>query len=235
MPKISQIFSAGYRVWLSLLVYYGSAIFALACFIVFLRQGQNLFFPVLGFALAGIILSFGLSRVFPDRFPFWFDVWKIVKRNPRSVLFFPPFSSFFMSLGVVLFVGNFFNTQLKEIWSFCLSMLPFVYLQLGVFIALPIFLIVAVLPAVLLLIYWPQKFQTKRYEKAFVIFIAIVYCLGMTYLFSYTITNQTGAVDLIGKAIEFFIGFIPLHWVYEILFGSIISKKIKEQFFIISK
>jgi len=223
-------FKTGFNVWLNLVIYCGSVLFAAMAFVIVFRKMVNPL-AVIGFGVLGCLINYLLSRKLPKRFPLWHNLKQTLKgfRRVSILLFLPPLSVFLMSAGLGLFIAGLFIESFADAWQRSLQLLPYVFSELGLyFVLLPVFMVLLFAPVVIILIY-VSKLKIK-YPKAISIFLAVIYALFITFLLIKTL----GEVDLTegpSKVMAFILGFIPLHWFFEIFVSSVINDKTKRHFF----
>jgi hypothetical protein len=160
--------------------------------------------------------NFLLSKRFPERFPLW-------RGGFHPFFFIPPYSSFFMSIALFIFLGHFFIPSFQSIWQKSLiEAFPDVVEEMAcLFIGGAVVISLIFIPPILLFYRITKKTEKITFQKVLpTVFLAMIiaYFVGI-------LIDRADFQALAKKLIIFILGFVPIHWFYELFLGSIFPIK----------
>jgi hypothetical protein len=213
LKSLFRTVRTGYEAWTGLLIYGASFLFALEVTFIALKEINWL---VLFFSgVAGTFINFLLSKKFPKKFPLW-------KGGFHIVLFFPPYSSFFMSIALFVFITHFFILDFQFVWGKSLQALPSVIEEIAFwFAAFLIAVGIIFLPPLLLLYQLTKRTKKITFPKLLLVSIfSIIIAYGIGILL-----DKVEFHTFSKKVISLVLGFLPFHWFYELFISSIFPIK----------
>ena len=182
------------------------------------------------FAVPLVMINYILSKKFPNGFNTWGQY-----KHPYDIFFVAPVSIIIISTAFIVYVFNYFNPLANEIWLSALQILPALYDIAGreVFVfSYSIILVILMVLVPFIIFRKIFKLIKKRdhkfgeYKKQAFLF----YICGSFLIFSFFIILLNFLI--VNKIIEnsvgvitFIVGFIPIHWFYEIFIGSLLKRK----------
>ena len=174
-----------------------------------------------------VIVNFFLARKFPARFISW---PQRTRADSYKAIFAQLGFAMITSTALIVFVFHFFDPLAKEIWSAGLDFLPEIMNEAGMrifalFIFLPVLITLCFLTFYGVLKLFKKKTEIDCHKSLFYSIIAvstILYTYLLAKLIDATVGNEI--IDYSGKAISIVVGFIPVHWAYEIFIGSLLKK-----------
>lgn len=178
-------------------------------------------------AIPLVMVNFFLTRKFPARF---ISLSRRTRADSYKGIFAQLGFVTIMSTALIVFVFHFFDPLAKEIWSTGLGFLPEIMNEAGMliftlFIFLPILIALCFLTFYGALKLFKKKTGIGRHKSLFYLTVAIstiLYTYLLAKLMDVTIGNKI--IDYSGKAISIIVGFIPIHWAYEIFVGSLLKR-----------
>jgi len=167
--------------------------------------------------------NFYLSKRYPKRF-YSYDVISKNSSKIRGFLFFPPFSTFFYSFGLIVFILHFFTMSVATSWRFSLEIVNEMYGLFGEgFIFVPLSFISIILGTFLCL-YLALNLQGKlkiKDEKFLIsVFFSIILSLWLYWAFNFLVRFNEEIFFLSIQTIRYFAVFVPLHWFYLLFMSS---------------
>lgn len=213
-------------------VYMVSYIFAVILLMFLFFSGIDITLYV-AVGILGSFLNFLLYKMSLSGYHVWsknsfgHDLTKV----PFMFLFIPPFSIFIMSSSLMVYISSYFSLEAKGVWEEGLYLLPnflnfitdsIVITGLVMIIILGMFMIIGILQK-----YKNQKIPINRKRYLYFITIGVVVLVMILRFYGsydegnifYVIVSQHSRLLLV-----FFLGFIPLHWFYEIFVVPFKSK-----------
>jgi hypothetical protein len=180
------------------------------------------------FSIPFILVNLFFSKKFPDRFHKWFKYDKHYYRPVSR----PPLSITAMSIALTVFIFHLFYSPAAEIWHSSLENLPSVMTAVGTYVILFIFSFIFFIVSMYIFIIIFERLvklfnishkTSHRYSPLFLVGFLFL----SEVLFLKTIGLPIIEVVLLNiyQIAVFVVGFIPIHWVYEIFVGSLLKDK----------
>jgi len=222
----------GYKIWTGAMIYVASFLFAFkvaaTAFTPFLLEGFN-FLILIGAGVLSSVVSFLLYKRTPKRFPLWDHFLKLKIRSLYDFLF-PPFSTFLMSVALFTFISHFSSPSFQVVWQKSLEEFPEIVENIAFyFVALVVFMLIIFVPPILLLVYGTKKEKRIHFSKSVAIIVSFIYAIVVSYWIR-PLDEETMHI-FAEKIVIFFLGFIPLHWFFELYIHSIFPIKGIKTFF----
>lgn len=210
------------------LAYFVSAFLGMmAMFAFIVTEGQTVWvWGCLGvIILASNIINYFLSRRYKERF----YSWGIFEK--RSIFFSPPFSTFFFSFGLAVFILSFFSETTKQSWQAVLEGLPKIYELAGSFLSfmLASLLFLPILVAPLLFgVYLLTKARSKMQRVLFfMVAVVLLFIVLFVFIYSTSYSPWTSRFDIFfessiiffQKVTMFLVSFSPIYWFYFLFIG----------------
>lgn len=215
----------GILFWLEKYIIFGISLFFAVLIVGLTVVSEGWIYIILAVPL--VIVNFFLAKKFPARFIPWS---RRTKTDSYKAIFAQLGFAMITSTALIVFVFHFFDPLAKEIWSVGLDFLPEIMNEAGMrifalFIFLPVLIALCFLTFYGILKLLKKKTEIDCHKSLFYLTVAISTIL-YTYLLAKLIDATVGneIIDYSGKAISIIVGFIPIHWAYEIFVGSLFKK-----------
>jgi len=229
-----------YMIFINIITFSVSLLFAYIILLVVISSisfsFESLTFIIL--SMPFILLNFFLYKKFPKRFASWnYNFKSTIKNDYIGIIGLPPFSIIAMSIALLVFLFHFFNPLANMIWMNSLGRLPLLMESTGiyfieilfffiVFMAIPIFMLMVFIYLSNKVFHELNSFLKGKKFKVFFLILTLIYFLVIIYfLYDFQRNGRLENIpELAKEIINVIVGFIPIHWFYELFIGSLLSK-----------
>jgi hypothetical protein len=240
----------GYRTVTGIIIYVGSYLLAVSVFTKLLISGNAIYLFVFA-GLLGSLINYLLYHFFSNRYHYWYLIQKKdsqsnSKKYFLGLMILPPVSTFFMSLALTVYGASLFIPTFKNVWEDSLEQLPdiagtvteiifqFVGEQLFALIFFGTFLLILIGA---LKIFGESKLAKNIIYGTLIVGTPILLVWFLVAFDGGDKMNQgykemqffvsNNIFDHIRNYIIVLLGFVPIHWIYE-LFIAPFRRKNKE-------
>lgn len=206
--------------WEKLIIFITSIFFS---FVVVIEAISNsgINFIILG--LPFVFINFFLSKKFPHRFTSWTGSVGI---KPSNFFVYPPFSTIAMSTALIIYLSHFIDIDAEFIWDKSINLLPLILETIGMNLtALPVLIILAFIlvgPFYIFYFFYKNKFRAMQSRSKYILLtLFLIYSFIVSYLLMSKYLLAIDSVKLLAQITKFVVGFIPIHWFYELFIASL--------------
>lgn len=215
------------RASIIVLAYIAAVLFGIALTIIFIVSDSHaswVWICLLAIILISNIANYFLSLKYRDRFYSWSSPF--LRKNPIFFLFFPPFSTFFLSFGLAIFILKFFSKTAENSWQEAVKSLPEIYKLMGSFLSMisaSLLLLPIVIGGLLLGVFLIKRARSKVQETMFFILAVIIFFFSLFILISPSLYPQLGekfdivfeySIVFFQKVTGFLVSFSPIYLFY---------------------
>jgi len=228
------------KIFISIIIFSVSILFAyiilFATILSINYSFDGFMFIILGMPL--VLLNFLLYKRFPERFASWNHNFKSkMKHDYAGMISLPPFSIIAMSTALIVFLFHFFNQFANMIWMSSLDRLPLLMESVGMYFIKILFFIIffVVIPIFIFMacMYLSNKIfpklksflKNKKFKILFLILTLIYFLVVIYFLYDFQKNGRLENIpELVKMIMSIIIGFIPIHWFYELFIASFLSR-----------